>query len=843
VPPSRSGFRSSNLLPDLKASGELSISLFVTLSVGSGFLLLTTAVAVIGWVRAHRSLAAAQRRADARESASQAAETRVRLAEQVARFGTWSWDAGSNLYTLSGGAARIQDLGQDTRQFAIEELYETVHPEDRSLAAHARERVSSEGGGYTTEFRRLLADGSVRWYRNYGLLDPKAPPEHRVIGAVMDITVEKAEVERANQITERMRLAEKAACFGIWEMDFTSGMVRGSEAWGALERVADASVGRHVDEVRAIVHPEDRHLLGEAANEALGTGQPYSVEFRIVPEPGVIQWRRSTATVRHKDGKPFSLIGASIDITKERGMVVAAEAASRAKNDFLASMSHEIRTPMNAIVGMTSLLLQRDLDAETADMVETIRSSSDALLTIINDVLDFSKIESGRIEIEDQPYDVVKCIEESIDLLGVRAAEKGLELVADLDLELPRWVHGDVTRVRQILVNLLANAVKFTSVGEVVLSAQAVSDDDGSPVLHFAVRDTGCGIPADRMGRLFRAFTQVDASTTRKYGGTGLGLAISKKLTEILGGRIWAQSEYGRGSVFAFLLPLRIAAAPMAAVVTDFGASGRTALVVDDNATVRAIHERLLRHCGIDTVSAGGAHEAIEVLRAQRFDLALIDYHMPEMNGLELARRVAELKLAPQTRIILCSGTGMTARDLQSDEEAFDAFLAKPTRSDQMKEVVSRLLSGASSPRARRTVPDADVLLATQHPLRILLAEDNPINQKVGIALLRRLGYEADVVANGLEALAAVERQPYDVILMDLQMPEMDGLEASRQIRKSIEPARRPRVVALTANVFKSDQDACRDAGMEGFLSKPLDLPKLRAALLECSARVSRLVA
>jgi len=634
---------------------------------------------------------------------------------------------------------------------------------------------------------------------------------------------------------------------------------------GILDIADDAIIS--IDERQRIIlfNKGAERIFGFTAEEAMG--QPLEMllpgvarpahaahvdDFRRSPTPSRRMAERSEIAGRRKDGTEFpaeasisrlggghTVIYTAIlrDVTQQkrqsemlRTAKQAAEVAVQAKSMFLANMSHEIRTPLNAIIGMTSLLLHTQLADEQRDFVETIRSSGDALLTVINEILDFTKIELGSLELDIHPFDVRRAIEASLDLVAGTAAEKDINLAYLVEDSVPPVVVSDGTRLRQVLVNILSNAVKFTRRGEVVVNVEAVPSGASAYEVHFSVSDTGIGISEDELGKLFKPFSQVDASTTREYGGTGLGLVISKRLCEIMGGRIWVESAPGHGSTFHFtILATRGEAIAQPYLDDQPALAGKRVLIVDDNTTNRRVLVKHALKWGMLPQAVASPQEALDLVRhGHALDLAILDMSMPHMDGVQLARAIRQTRDEKSLPLVLLSSMGQRQRSGTPEEALFAAHLHKPIKLSQLFDTLMSLVGGVPVQGAQAA---AVPRLAEALPLKILVAEDNVVNQKVVLRMLAHLGYIADVAANGHEVLDALERQDYDVVLMDIQMPDMDGLEATRRIIERHPRDRRPRIIAMTANALRGDRERFLAAGMDSYLSKPIDISGLSVAL------------
>ncbi len=784
-------------------------------------------------------------------------EASSETAQRIAHLGSFDWDFVTNVVHWSDELFRLFGLTPGEVVPSLETFMQAVHPDDHPVLGQFMQGAFA-GMADPFEFRTAGRDGTVRLLHTQTevLCDPQTGQGTFIFGTSMDITERRrAELALREEVAERRRAEEALAAneerlrtlvtnapvvlFALdMEGRFTLCEGRGMAALGLRPGQA---VGQSVFEVYRtaprILADVRRALTGEALSGVREIAEGwFEIHYQPVPNAA---------------GAVAGVIGVATDVTErkrfeaelEQARDVALE-ASRAKSAFLATMSHEIRTPMNAVIGMSGLLLDTELTLDQQEFAEIIRGSGDALLTIINDILDFSKIEAGMLNFETQPFVLRECAEAVLDLVAPLAAEKGLDLAYEVEDTVPVIVVGDVTRLRQILLNLLGNAVKFTKQGEVVLSIGAQPLGDGRYDLHFAVRDTGIGIPLDRIDGLFQPFTQLDASMTRRYGGTGLGLVISRRLAELMGGSIRAESAVDKGTTFH----LRLVAETTAAVTphADFTREhphlrGRRLLVVDHNATSRLIMVRQARAWGMVASETASPYEALAwIERGEPFDVAILDMNMPEMTGVSLATSIRRHRDAESLALVLFSSLGQ--RERLSDSLGPVAYLTKPLKPSQLLDTLLDVCAERPSEvrPVERIRPRSDPAMAERLPLRILLAEDNAVNQKVAVRQLAQLGYRADVVGNGQEAVTSVARQGYDVVLMDVQMPELDGLSATRQICARWGPEERPWIVAMTANAMQGDRETCLAAGMDDYISKPIRMEELIAALANRPSPLAR---
>ena len=771
--------------------------------------------------------------------------------------GAWLWNPDSDRLDIAPHMARLINEQGACAGDRLTDFLACLLPDDRDRVEAELHRSLATGEELRVEFQVRWESGIVRGFEMRGSVRGEPGQPRELGGVIWDASESlgmRNELQRKAFSNEQYLLAFRAARVSAWTLQVGSLRFALDGVGGDLLGFIPGSFDGSFDGFLAAVHPDDRDAVAQGFDAALASGDRFALDFRVPAQDGDgLRWMRLIGLVfRNSTGRAVRAAGTTQDVTLEIEARLAmeraarelerarqvAEAASAAKAQFLANMSHEIRTPMNAVIGMTSLLLDTPLSAQQRDFADTIRSSGDHLLTVINDILDFSKMEAGKLELEHSVVGLHLCLEESLDLVAVRAAQKRVELAYLFEPGVPEAIYGDLGRLRQVLLNLLSNAVKFTDSGEVFVGVRSRPLDETGKrhEIQFSIRDTGIGIPPGRMDRLFQAFSQVDYSSTRRFGGTGLGLAITQQLVTLMGGRVWAESEIDRGSTFHFTIAGDVAQAEAPQLPTypiGLDMTGRRVLVVDDNATNRRIARTYVSQWQMEAVDIAAPEAALDLLRrGEDFDVAVLDYQMPDMDGVQLAQAIHALPRYQRLPLVLLSSVSVGRQELQGAEGHFKAIINKPIKPSFLFDALAQALIDA--PRrlsARQNLPVWESDLAKRYPLKVLLAEDNVVNQKVATLMLSRLGYDCDVAADGREAIRALERQHYDLVFMDVQMPELDGLSATRLICERWPAGERPRIVAMTANASPHDRQICLEAGMDDYISKPVTPPALTEAI------------
>jgi len=782
------------------------------------------------------------------EVALKNSEERYRMLFDLNPLPAWVYDV-ETLRFLAVNAAAVARYGYSRDEFLALAISD-IRPEEDIAVLLDLVAVAPQMIDKPINVRHRRKDGSIIYVEisshEVGFHNRRA----RLV-LVNDVTSRKHAEDALRESEARFRSLSASSPIGIFQTDVDGWCVYTNTRWQEIVGLdGKASLG---DGWSRAIYSEDREAVFTEWLLVTKAGQEFAREFLIMTPHKELRWVSARARPMYSEEDIIiGYVGTYEDITERKQLEAeikhardAAVESARLKSEFLANMSHEIRTPMNAIIGMTGLLLNTPLNAEQRDFAETVRASADALLTIINDILDFSKIEAGKLALETMDFDLRATVESAVDLLAEAAQTKAIELFSLVYSDVPTALRGDPGRLRQVLANLLSNAVKFTTHGEALVRVTKESEDDRQVIVRFAVSDTGIGIDEDAQQQLFQAFTQADSSTTRRYGGTGLGLAISRQLVDLMDGEIGIQSEKGKGSTFWFTVPFekQVTSPAHAPSLDRVSLEGLRVLVVDDNATNRKIVHHQITSWGMRNGSAESGIDALTILRREAakgdpYDIAILDMQMPEMDGLMLARAIKSNPQTAVTRIVMMTSLSRRADAEELYRAGVEIYLTKPVKQSQLFDCLMNLVARREPPTSRAE-PRKRLARVTAPPLpeadraaiRILLAEDNAVNQKVAMRQLSQFGYRADAVGNGLEALDALDRIAYDIVLMDCQMPEMDGYEATREIRRREGPSRHTTIIAMTANAIAGDREKCLAAGMDDYISKPVREEELTAML------------